>query len=252
MNYLTLPFFKTLLQKKEALIVLGFSLFPLLLFPVSLFDTKFMQFSASDGGISLLEFFGAVLVTQHGLFLPLLVFIYLSIQLFREEINQGILYLYKDRKRRTLLNAKLGSLMLLQILYTGLIFVSSLITYYFHLVHRPDASGDFFPINLPSLQDTLLTSLGIISMTTLTILLASALSIRLSSGLTMLIATLFTLISYIAPLLTSLRYLFPNGYVTLLDQLGFIPCLLLLLLVALIYASIFYSSSLHVYKRTEY
>ncbi|MCU0082691.1 hypothetical protein [Streptococcus danieliae] len=252
MNYLTLPFFKALIQKKEARIILAFSLFPLILLPVSLFDTNFMQLTASGGGISFVEFFSAVLVTQNGLFLPTLVFIYLAIQLFREEINQGILYLYKDRQRKTILNAKLGSLILLQLVYMGLTFISSLITYYFHLTQQGVASGDFLTPVLPDLQEAILNSLGVGGMLFLSILLASALSIRLSSGFTMLMSTLFSLLSYIAPLLNRLRYLFPNGYVTLLDDLSFISCLLLTLLVTLLYASLFYSSSLHFYKRTEY
>ena len=52
MNYLTLPFFKALLKKKESKIALAFSFFPMLLIVVGLFNTNFMQLSAPVGSLS--------------------------------------------------------------------------------------------------------------------------------------------------------------------------------------------------------
>ena len=77
MNYLTLPFFKALLKKKESKIALAFSFFPMLLIVVGLFNTNFMQLSAPVGSLSFLEFFSAVLFTQYQMTLPLVVFIYI-------------------------------------------------------------------------------------------------------------------------------------------------------------------------------
>ena len=76
MNYLTLPFFKALLKKKESKIALAFSFFPMLLIVVGLFNTNFMQLSAPVGSLSFLEFFSAVLFTQYQMTLPLVLFIY--------------------------------------------------------------------------------------------------------------------------------------------------------------------------------
>lgn len=252
MNYLTLPFFKALLQKREAQVVLGFSLFPLLLIVVSLFDTNFMQLTATEGGLSFFEFFGAVLITQYGLFLPIVVFIYLASHLFRDEINSGLMYLYKDQDRKKILNAKLGSLLLLQFFYTVLTLISSFVTYFLHLVRSGIGSGEIFPASIDFFHVDVLNIIGITTMTSLCILVASGLSIRLSNGLTMLLATLFTLLSYIAPLLTNLKYLFPNSYSALLGELNFSTCLLLMVFLVLFYVGILYLVSLYYYRKIEY
>lgn len=162
MNYLTLPFFKALLKKKESKIALAFSFFPMLLIVVGLFNTNFMQLSAPVGSLSFLEFFSAVLFTQYQMTLPLVVFIYIVSTIFRDEITSGIMYLYKDISRKVILNAKLGAILLFQILYIVITFFSSLFTYYVYLVHKPYTSGRFWPSKIDDVQYTVISILGTI------------------------------------------------------------------------------------------
>ena len=252
MNYLTLPFFKALLKKKESKIALAFSFFPMLLIVVGLFNTNFMQLSAPVGSLSFLEFFSAVLFTQYHMTLPLVVFIYIVSTIFRDEITSGIMYLYKDISRKVILNAKLGAILLFQILYIVITFFSSLFTYYVYLVHKPYTSGRFWPSKIDDVQYTVISILGTILVFLLCLLVASLASIILTNGFTMLVGIIFALFSFIAPQLASLKYVFPNGYVNVLGHMSFNSSILLIMLLFVVYYAILYIASLYFYSRLEY
>ena len=241
MNYLTLPFFKALLKKKESKIALAFSFFPMLLIVVGLFNTNFMQLSAPVGSLSFLEFFSAVLFTQYQMTLPLVVFIYIVSTIFRDEITSGIM-----------LNAKLGAILLFQILYIVITFFSSLFTYYVYLVHKPYTSGRFWPSKIDDVQYTVISILGTILVFLLCLLVASLASIILTNGFTMLVGIIFALFSFIAPQLASLKYVFPNGYVNVLGHMSFNSSILLIMLLFVVYYAILYIASLYFYSRLEY
>jgi len=191
MNYLTLPFFKALLKKKESKIALAFSFFPMLLIVVGLFNTNFMQLSAPVGSLSFLEFFSAVLFTQYQMTLPLVVFIYIVSTIFRDEITSGIMYLYKDISRKVILNAKLGAILLV------ITFFSSLFTYYVYLVHKPYTSGRFWPSKIDDVQYTVISILGTILVFLLCLLVASLASIILTNGLRTVFLSEMKNLSYI-------------------------------------------------------
>lgn len=252
MNYLTLPFLKALLQKKEAKIALAFSLFPMLLIVVGLFNTNFMQLSAPAGSLSFLEFFSAVLSTQYQMALPLIAFIYIVSTMFRDEITSGRMYLYKDVSRQVILNAKLGAILLLKIVYILLTFCASLVTYYTYLIHQPYTSGKFLPLAIHDLQYTIVSILGTIFVFFLCVLVASLASIMLTNGFAMLIGVVFALFSFIAPNLTSLKYVFPNGYVKVLGQFSFGNTVLLLTLLFIVYYVVLYKLALSRYNQIEY
>ena len=284
MNYLTLPFFKALLKKKESKIALAFSFFPMLLIVVGLFNTNFMQLSAPVGSLSFFEFFSAVLFTQYQMTLPLVVFIYIVSTIFRDEITSGIMYLYKDISRKVILNAKLGAILLFQILYIVITFFSSLFTYYVYLVHQPYTSGKLWPSQIDDVQYTVISILGTILVFLLCLLVASLASIILTNGFTMLVGIIlgtilvflvcflvailasiiltngFTMLvgiifasfSFIAPHLASLKYVFPNGYVNVLGHMSFNSSILLIMLLFVVYYAILYIASLYFYSRLEY
>lgn len=252
MNYLTLPFFKALLKKKESKIALVFSLFPMLLIIVGLFSTNFMQLSAPVGSLSFLEFLSAVLSTQYQITLPLVVFIYIVSTIFRDEVTSGIMYLYKDISRKVILNAKLGAILLFQLLYIVITFFSSLFTYYVYLVHQPYTSGKFLPSQIDDVQYTVVSILGTILVFLLCLLVASLASIILTNGFTMLVGIIFALFSFIAPHLASLKYVFPNGYVNVLGHLSFNNSILFLTVLFVVYYVILYAVSLRLYSKLEY
>ena len=59
MNYLFKPTLKNVLARKEVKLFLGFTIFPLLLIIVDLFDTNFMQLGSQTGSLYFVEFFAA-------------------------------------------------------------------------------------------------------------------------------------------------------------------------------------------------
>ncbi|TWS94578.1 hypothetical protein [Streptococcus sp. sy018] len=252
MNYLTLPFFKALLKKKESKIALAFNLFPMLLIAVGLFNTNFMRLSAPEGSLSFLEFFSAVLSTQYQMTLPLIVFIYIVSTIFRDEITSSVMYLYKDVSRKIILDAKLGGIQLFQILYLTITFFSSLVTYYTYLIHQSYTSGRLLPNNTDDLQYTIISILGTILVFVLCMMVASLSSIVLTNGFTMLVGIIFALVSYIAPHLDLLKYVFPNGYINVLDEFSFGDSLLILTLLFMIYSTVIYVVSLHLYNKIQY
>ncbi|MDR0921633.1 MAG: hypothetical protein LBM95_04530 [Lactobacillales bacterium] len=252
MNNLTFLTFKNLLKKKETIVYFVFALFPFLLIIVDLFDTNFMQLSAPDNSLSCLGFIGAVMTVQHQLVLPLIILIYLVSTTFYTEITNGILFLYKDMNRRKILNAKIFSLIGVYISYVGILFLSSLVTYYAYLKNLSYTSGTFLPLKAIDIQDALLEILGIVFVGLLCILLATTLSLNFSSGFTMLGTVLFLLLSSIAPKLTMLKYFFPNGYEVQIDTIGFIPAILGTLIVFIVYAVFMYGYANKKFKKVEY
>ena len=252
MNYLTLPFLKALLKKKESKIALAFGLFPILLIIVGLFNTNFMRLSAPIGSLSFLEFCSAVLSTQYQITLPLIVFIYIVSTIFRDEITSGIMYLYKDISRKTILDAKLGGILLFQILYLIITFFSSLFTYYTYLVRQPYTSGRFFPTKVDDLQYTLVSMLGTILVFLLCMMVTSLASIILTNGFTMLVGIIFALLSFIAPHLALIKYIFPNGYINVLGDFSFGSSVLFLVLLFAMYSAVIYIISLYLYSKIEY
>lgn len=252
MNYLTIPFLKLLLNKREAKLALSFSLFPTLLIIVDLFSTNFMKLSAPDGSLSFLEFLSAVLLTQYQTGLPLIAFVYLSGSLFREEIGSGILYLYKDISKQVILNAKWSAMFIFQILYLSLTFVTSIFTYYSYLVHKTYTSGFFFPNRLEDTKYAVISIVGTTLIFFTCLMVANLASVVLTSGFIMLVGIMFALISFIAPSLTFLRYLFPNGYVNIFNSLGFNLSLLIQITLSILYFLILYCSASYLFKRVEY
>ena len=162
------------------------------------------------------------------------------------------MYLYKDISRKVILNAKLGAILLFQILYIVITFFSSLFTYYVYLVHQPYTSGRFWPSQIDDVQYTVISILGTILVFLLCLLVASLASIILTNGFTMLVGIIFASFSFIAPHLASLKYVFPNGYVNVLGHMSFNSSILLIMLLFVVYYAILYIASLYFYSRLEY
>lgn len=149
-----------------------------------------MQLSAPIGSLSFLEFFSAVLSAQYQMTLPLVVFIYIVSTIFRDEITSGIMYLFKDVSRKVILNAKLGVILLFQLLYIVMTFFS-LFTYYVYLIHQLYTSGSFLPSKMDDIQYTVVSIFGTILVFLLCLLVASLASILLTNGFNMLVGIVF-------------------------------------------------------------
>lgn len=252
MNYLTLPIIKNTLKRKQAIICIGFAVYPLLLIVTSMIDTRFMQFGGEAGAISCIEFFSAVEYSQFQLTLPILAFLYLIHTSFYEENHNGTLFLYKDIQRSKLLNAKIFAILIVYFIYFVSTFVASVITYYVTVIHMPVASHTFFPKDHETLIYVLISILGIFLMYCIDLLFGIMLSMKYSAGLTLIAGLLLTFTSFIAPMLNSVKYIFPTSYASMMKDFSNLTIILIQLFLFLAYISAFYLMSLYKFKKLEY
>lgn len=250
--YLIKPLFKTLLKKRETLLALSFSVFPLVLLIVQLFKTNFMQLSAANGSMSCLGFFSAVLTVQLQITIPLIAMIYLITTYVHDEIKSGMMYLYKDIDRSKIINAKVISLLLVYILYFSFTFIFSTITYLLYVNHQAYSSHTFLPVTTSDMHYVVLSILSTICVSLICIFLAFALSVKFSNGLTMLVTIVWALFSFIASKLSLLEFIFPNAYTVFENHLGFSITSLLMMLATLMYCIILYYMADVAFEHIEY
>lgn len=243
---------KTSFARKETYIYLAFSLFPLVIIVVNSFKTNFMQLSAAKDSMDCITFFEAMVYSQFQLTLPLIVIIYLAAVSVHDEIKQGILYIYKDISRDKIINSKILSLLLICALYFALTFVFSIVTYYVSIIHMPYASGTFLPTTNSNLIYAIFTIAGVVLMTILIIILAVALATKFNNGVTILVSVIFTLMSFIAPQLKSIKYIFPNSYSSMYSQMGDVNAAIIMIVLFAIYALIFIFLAHYWFKKVEY
>ncbi|HGH0857488.1 TPA: hypothetical protein ACJHIK_002497, partial [Staphylococcus pseudintermedius] len=108
----------------------------------------------------------------------------------------------------------------------------------------PDSKSD--------LEFVIIEFLGTFFIQILCILLAILLSISLPNGYTILGVLFFFIISSIAPFLSTLKFIFPNGYQEKLTNSNFDNILTLIFFIFFIYALIFYIISIFKFKNLEY
>lgn len=252
MNYLFKPTLKNVLARKEVKLFFGFTIFPLLLIIVDLFDTKFMQLGSQTGSLDFVEFFAAMEIALLNMALPIIVLSYLISIVFYQEIQDGLLFLHKDISRIKILHAKMMSLVVVVLLFHLLLFVTSLITYYTHLVHMSYISGHFITVT-DGLGQTIIEIVGVISMQLLILLVTVNLSLYTSSGITILGSILFLLVGLMSNALPTLRYFFPIGYISVAAD-GMSPkiALLIALGIFIVYSGLMYINAHRGFKRLEY
>lgn len=101
-----------MLARKEVKLFFGFTIFPLLLIIVDLFDTNFMQLGSQTGSLDFIDFFAAMEIALLNMALPIIVLSYLISIVFYQEIQDGLLFLHKDISRIKILHAKMMSLVI--------------------------------------------------------------------------------------------------------------------------------------------
>lgn len=246
------PILKNLLKRKVSWLYLAFGFFPLILFIVAFFNTNFMQLSGEKNSLSFIEFFSSVFVIQNNAVIPLIILIYIIGLNFYTEKEKGQLYFYKDLSRIGIFNSKTFSLITLYFLFILVLFISSLLLYYFHINSMDLASNKFWPESISDFEYVAVEFLGTLFLQLICIFLAILLSINLPNGYTILGVIGFFIISSIAPFLKSLKYIFPNGYQELLNDNNFGWILLIISSLFIIYILIFYFISVYQYKKMEF
>lgn len=252
MNTMFCPVFRTVYKKKEAKICLLFCALPLLLIITSFLPTNFMQLSGVAGSMSCMEFFEAVIFVQFQLTLPSIAFMYLSITCIHDEIKRGNLYLYKDIPRIKIFLYKSFSLLAWYGIYFVSTFLTSVFTYYVHIIKQPYASGMFFPTKIEDVQYIIIGLLGTVLAIIISILLVVVLSIFLNNGASLIIGILFALFCSIAPNLENINVLFPTGFQNTYELIGFSKAVSLIILISVIYFSVIGIVGKYKIKRIEF
>lgn len=250
MNYLLKPISANLFRQKSTLLLLAIALFPLLIIVTSFVNTNFMQLDGANASISALDFVSAIISTQHQFIFPFIILAYIAANLFYDEIKSGRLMIFKDTSRSKLLNAKRLSIFLVFIAYFLLISVMCLVTYYVYIQSLPIATKTFFPKD--GTQQVIVEIFGFFLTELMGLSIALTVSIFLTSGYTILVTIFFQLITMLAPNLSSLRYVFPTGYKTLVDSISFPVIIIVMLAISAIFMLVSKAVALGIFKRIEY
>lgn len=188
MKHVFLAVFDSVWKRKETKIFLAFSLYPLVFYLSSFFpDSEFMKLSADPGvTFSFIEFFNLLFGTVNSITLPVIALYYLTHTVFRREIDDSLLFLYKDIDRKKIFISKLVSLCLIVTIFGVLFLGFALIAHYGAVVKLPLGSYAVFPANAKELLETLL-SIGVSFIDFyLSIFLAAFFSLYFSGGVTLL------------------------------------------------------------------
>lgn len=199
---------KPILKRRDTNIFLSFCLLPILV-P---FLSGNMEGMNVDYTKSFLSFLDITLLTQYRLTIPVLIFSILISSIFRDEIDNGIMFLYKDIKRSTIFNAKIIGITFVYSMYLIGTFFTTLITYYGIMLPRFGVDSNFLPPTSILLEKSILSILSVILLNLVTIAIVAMASIKSKTLVAVLVGTLSTLFATIAPLLTGVKYAIPLTY----------------------------------------
>lgn len=237
--------FRSLFVKRDVKLLFTFTFLPLL--------SSFL----GGGGHSLnyfnngyFSFLVQTMATQYKMVLPMLVIILLVSSIFREEIESGILFLYKDLNRYRLFTAKLLSLFLLYFVFLIATMVISFMVYGFQVLALEQPFSLVSAIPKES-RVTIYSFIAYILMNLITISFASMVSITSSTMKTVLLGVFINLLVSVSPLLVGIQYLFPNGYEEL-SQSNFSLAVILAFLIASLYLAITYTIGHRRFNKVEF
>ena len=199
------PIFTTIFKRRDVAIFLAFSSLPLLL---ALARGAGVSLSVkSEAMDSALAYTVAILDLQTNIFLPMLIFAFVVASVFREDIDTGRLFLFKDLPKNKIFTAKMLGLFAIYAVYVGLTILLSLLSYFLFL-----GGNSFLPAGLEVLKQVLqlLVILGL----NLTAITAIAYLSLHKKTLFAVLAGLFIYMFILAmPVWFGLQYLAPGYYV---------------------------------------
>ncbi|MTB64138.1 amino acid transporter [Streptococcus sp. zg-86] len=240
--------FNSIINRRDVKLFLSFSLLPL----VIVFIMPYITLQSTEFTKSFLAFLHATLEAQYTILLPVLVFALVISSVFRDEIDSGILFLYKDISRSKIFHLKILGIMGIYGLYTLLSSGATLIAYYGFLVPKYDYGVALIPSNSASLQFNILGILGIILVNLITIAVVAMVSISSKAITAVLAGIFFNLFIMTAPLWIGLKYLAPIAYLTILAGKGFFPPFLAMTSLSLVYFAYFYSKGIKKFQKIEF
>lgn len=239
--------FQSIFSRRDVKIYLTFSILPMLV-PIL---SGVMDGINTDLSNNFLSFLDSAISTQSRLILPTLLFSIIISSVFKEEIESGIMFLYKDINRNNIFNAKLIGLILIYFIFLFLTVSVSLIAYYGLMVPQGNALINFVSKSNGNNISSLFSLMANISLNIITIILVSMVSITCKTIQSVLTGVVFTLAYSVAPLLIGFRFIFPNGYIHIAKN-HLLLAIFSAGLISVLYLILFYLKGKKKFKNVEF
>lgn len=239
--------FKSVFSRRDVKIFLAFIFLPLLV-PIL---AEFMDGTNIDLTKNFLSFLDAAISTQYRFVLPILLFSLVISSVFKDEIDSGIMFLYKDINRTRIFNAKLGSLLAIYALFLLGTTMTSFLAYYGLLFPKGSVPATILSVRSGEVFMTIFSVLSTIALNLITILLVVMVSVTSKPIQTVLTGVFFSLAASVAPVLTGVNYLFPNGYVGLARE-NYLVAAIIAITLSILYMLIFYIKGKQQFKHIEF
>lgn len=239
--------FKSVFKRKDVNIFLTFAFLPILVPLLS----GFMEGMSSEYTGSFISFLESAVSTQYRFVLPVLLFSLVISSVFKDEIDSGIMFLYKDINRKKIFNAKLLSLVVVYSIFLGLTIFMSLVSYYGFMLPKGEVSANFISNQSSATIKSLFTLISTINLNLITIALVVMVSITSKTIKSVLAGVFFSLAASVSPMLIGIQYLFPNGYIHFIRS-NWILAYMAAVVISIIYFVIFYVRGMHKFKNVEF
>ena len=239
--------FKSVFKRKDVNIFLTFAFLPILVPLLS----GFMEGMSSEYTGSFISFLESAVSTQYRFVLPVLLFSLVVSSVFKDEIDSGIMFLYKDINRKKIFNAKLLSLVVVYSIFLGLTIFISLVSYYGFMLPKGEVSANFISNQSSATIKSLFTLISTINLNLITIALVVMVSITSKTIKSVLAGVFFSLAASVSPMLIGIQYLFPNGYIHFIRS-NWILAYMAAVVISIIYFVIFYVRGMHKFKNVEF
>ncbi|MDG4942830.1 hypothetical protein [Staphylococcus agnetis] len=251
MNFLFKPVFLNTIRMKSVWLMWVLGLLPFINVIAMSINSNFLKMSGEKGTLSGFEYFSMNLGILHNMLLPTIILTFIISKIFYDELNSGIIFMYKDINRTHILFTKWLSIFIIHLIYIFILFVSSTIVYFLFINNYDFSSGTLIPLpKYIALAFTPTITLFFIEI--LTINFAILLSLNFPTGYTILGVLLFMIFTTIGPMLDSVKYFIPTGYDDKIGTLGSVTVLLISLSIFTIYFIITYIYISYKYKKIEY
>lgn len=239
--------FKSVFKRKDVNIFLTFAFLPVLVPLLS----GFTEGMSSEYTGNFLSFLESAVSTQYRFVLPILLFSLVVSSVFKDEIDSGIMFLYKDINRKKIFNAKLLSLVAVYSIFLGLTIFTSIVSYYGFMLPKGEVSSNFIANQSSATIKSLFTLISTINLNLITITLVVMVSITSKTIKSVLAGVFFSLAASVSPMLIGIQYLFPNGYIHFI-QSNWVLSYMAAVVISIIYFVIFYVRGMHKFKNVEF
>lgn len=151
--------------------------------------------------------------------LPSLTLYFLAISVFRKEVDEHTMFLYRDLGRKQIFWSKYLGLLATIVIFYGLFFVTSAFVHYVRVIHLPFGSPSVFEASLAESLSNVFCIVTYLLKDILSISLATALCLYLKNITTMLTGFLVTITMLILAVVGGpVAMIFPTSYIPLANE----------------------------------